>query len=238
MPLVKVPAPVEPLWHEWDRKAQKSGLRHTVYAVNGDQYTGEWQDNLKHGKGTQLWKRTGAIYKGDWKFGKRDGYGSYSVPDPVTKEYKKVYTGWWKNDKKCGYGTTFYPGGEYYEGEWSGGQRSGWGRMYYGDGSIYEGQWLRDRPCGQGMLRLPNENRYEGGWKEGKKHGPGKFFYLDTGQLFEGVWAADIPKYGTMIDFGRDEAPTPTQYPIPKIELADPDGVLEEAQAMFDDSQK
>lgn len=48
-----------------------------------------------------MWKRTGAIYSGDWKFGKRDGYGSYSIPDPVTKEYKRVYTGWWKNDKKC-----------------------------------------------------------------------------------------------------------------------------------------
>ncbi|XP_054699792.1 MORN repeat-containing protein 3 isoform X3 [Grus americana] len=154
MPIVKYPRATEPLWHEWDRKAQKCGLRHTAYAVNGDQYTGEWLDNLKHGKGTQVWKRTGAIYSGDWKFGKRDGYGSYSIPDPVTKEYKKVYTGWWKNDKKCGYGATFYPDGERYEGEWSSGLRSGWGRMYYRDGSIYEGQWLEDRPSGQGMLRL------------------------------------------------------------------------------------
>ncbi|XP_075626229.1 MORN repeat-containing protein 3 isoform X3 [Balearica regulorum gibbericeps] len=154
MPIVKHPRATEPLWHEWDRKAQKCGLRHTAYAVNGDQYTGEWLDNLKHGKGTQVWKCTGAIYSGDWKFGKRDGYGSYSIPDPVTKEYKKVYTGWWKNDKKCGYGVTFYPDGERYEGEWSSGLRSGWGRMYYQDGSIYEGQWLEDRPSGQGMLRL------------------------------------------------------------------------------------
>lgn len=28
---------------------------------------------------------------------------------------------------------------------------------------------------------------------------------------------ADIPKCGIMIDFGRDEAPAPTQYPIPKV---------------------
>lgn len=50
MPLVKKPRTREPLWHEWDQKAQKHGLRHTVYDVNGDKYTGEWQDNLKHGK--------------------------------------------------------------------------------------------------------------------------------------------------------------------------------------------
>ncbi|XP_065594754.1 MORN repeat-containing protein 3 [Cyrtonyx montezumae] len=248
MPIVKHPRAAEPLWHEWDRKAQKCGLRHTVYGINGDQYTGEWLDNLKHGRGIQRWKRSGAIYNGDWKRGKRDGYGSYSAPDPVTREYQ-VYEGWWRKDKRCrgssgtasaavqGYGMMFYASGESYEGEWSSGLRSGWGRMYYRDGSIYEGQWAADRPDGQGMLYLPNNNRYEGGWKDGKKHGPGRFFYFDKGQLLEGIWVTDVPKCGTMIDLSRDEAPAPTPYPIPKIELADPDGVLAEAQAMFVDSQ-
>lgn len=64
---------------------------------------------------------------------------------------------------------------------------------------------------------IANENRYEGTWKDGKKHGPGKFFYLDKGQLFEGFWVADVPKSGTMIDCGREAAPAPTQYPIPKV---------------------
>lgn len=57
MPVVKYPRAAEPLWHEWDRKAQKHGLRHTVYAVNGDRYTGEWLDNLKHGKLHHLEKK-------------------------------------------------------------------------------------------------------------------------------------------------------------------------------------
>ncbi|KAM4763789.1 MORN repeat-containing protein 3 isoform 2-T3 [Cyanocitta cristata] len=236
MPVIKYPRIRDPLFYEWDRKAQKCGLRHTIYAVNGDQYTGEWLDNLKHGKGTQLWKNTGAIYSGDWKFGKRDGYGSYSIPDPVTKEYKRVYTGWWENDRRGGRGVFFYPNGECYEGEWSNDLRSGWGKMEYKDGSVYEGQWLVDQPNGQGVLRLSNGNRYEGGWKDGKKHGPGKYFYLDKGQQLEGIWVADIPKCGVLVDFGRDNAPAPTQYPLPEIELHDPAGVLAEAQAMFDDS--
>ncbi|XP_070806438.1 MORN repeat-containing protein 3 [Pituophis catenifer annectens] len=237
MPFVKYPRRVDPLWHEWDRKAQKCGLRHTVYAVNGDRYIGEWLDNVKHGKGTQIWKKSGAIYSGDWKFGKRDGFGTYSIPDPVTKDYKKVYSGWWKNDKMWGYGVKFYSEGEYYEGEWAWGKRHGWGRMYYKDGAIYEGQWYEDQPGGQGMFRCKNENRYEGSWKDGKKHGPGKFIYLDTGQLYEGYWVADIPKCGTMIDFGRDEAPMPTIYPIPKVELADPDGVIEEAVLILQNAE-
>ncbi|XP_043924595.1 MORN repeat-containing protein 3 isoform X1 [Protopterus annectens] len=233
MPFLKQSRQIEPPWKEWDRKAQKSGIRHTVYSVNGDQYTGEWLDNKKHGKGTQLWKSTGALYDGDWKFGMRNGFGTYSVPDPVTREYKKLYSGEWKNDKRHGYGTNFYSDNEYYEGEWAKDKRHGWGRMYYEDGMIYEGEWSEDSHGGQGMLRLVNENRYEGSWKNGKKHGHGKFFYLDRGQLYEGVWVEDIPKCGTITDFGREGAPAPTVYPIPKVELANPIAVLQEAESIF-----
>lgn len=52
------------------------------------------------GKGTQVWKTSGAIYDGDWKFGKRDGYGTHSVVSPETKEYTRKYCGGWKNGKK------------------------------------------------------------------------------------------------------------------------------------------
>ena len=50
MPITKYPKTSEPLWKEWDYKAQKKGVHHTVYSVNGDQYTGEWNDNKKNGK--------------------------------------------------------------------------------------------------------------------------------------------------------------------------------------------
>ena len=49
------------------------------------------------------------------------------------------------------------------------------------------------------------------------KNGPGKFFYLDTGQLLEGVWKDDVAKCGQMIDFGREGAPEPTEFPIPEV---------------------
>ncbi len=64
-----------------------------------------------------------------------------------------------------------------------------------------------------------NENRYEGSWKNDKKNGPGKFYYLDKGQVYEGVWHDDIPKCGEMKDFGREGAPAATQYPIPKVNM-------------------
>lgn len=129
---VKKPREKQPLWKEWDYNANKRGVRHTVYSVNGDEYTGEWLNNLKHGKGTYQWKHNSAIYDGDWAKGKRNGFGTYSLPRGTG--YRKVYAGGWKNDKKHGYGTNFYADDEYYEGEWYGDKRSGWGRMYYSDG--------------------------------------------------------------------------------------------------------
>lgn len=62
-----------------------------------------------------------------------------------------------------------------------------------------------------------NGNRYEGYWQQGLKNGSGRFFHLDHGQLFDGFWVDDTAKCGTMIDFGREEAPEATQFPIPKV---------------------
>uniref|UniRef100_A0A8P4G559 MORN repeat-containing protein 3 n=1 Tax=Dicentrarchus labrax TaxID=13489 RepID=A0A8P4G559_DICLA len=198
-----------------DIKSQKCGLRSSVFSVNGNEYTGEWQDNKKHGKGTQVWKKSGAIYDGDWKFGKRDGYGTYSVLLPGTNKYARKYCGGWKNGKKHGYGT-YYNSSAVYEGEWSEDYRSGWGRMYYENGDFYEGEWLKDKNHGQGIIIFANGNWYEGTWRQGKKNGNGKFYYSDKGQLYEGIWVDGIPKCGTLSDFGRDEAPTPTKYPVPQ----------------------
>lgn len=50
MPILKAPKKRQPPWKEWDKKAQKEGIRAPVYAVNGDVYTGEWVDNKKHGE--------------------------------------------------------------------------------------------------------------------------------------------------------------------------------------------
>lgn len=50
MPITKQPKKSELLWKEWDYKARKKGVHHTVYSVNGDRYTGEWDDNQKNGE--------------------------------------------------------------------------------------------------------------------------------------------------------------------------------------------
>ncbi len=49
MPHLKEDKKSHPLWREWDEKAQKKGVRNTVFSVNGDEFTGEWLHNKKHG---------------------------------------------------------------------------------------------------------------------------------------------------------------------------------------------
>jgi len=50
------------------------------------------------GKGTQVWKKTGAVYDGDWKDNMRHGFGMYSIKKGDA--YVKQYAGGWKEDMR------------------------------------------------------------------------------------------------------------------------------------------
>jgi hypothetical protein len=39
--------------------------------ASGNFYDGEWQNNVKHGKGTMIWKDRGEMYTGSWEVGYR-----------------------------------------------------------------------------------------------------------------------------------------------------------------------
>lgn len=87
---------------------------------------------------------------------------------------------------------------------------------------------------GQSVILLEaNGNRYEGNWQEGKKSGHGRLLFWERGQVYEGLWVDGVCKCGTLADCGRDDAPTPTKSPIPKVELLDAQLVLMEAQSTF-----
>ena len=58
---------------------------------NGDKYTGEWKNDVKHGKGTYIYAN-GNKYVGEYKDGKKHGYGTFYFG-----EFK--YEGKWVDDK-------------------------------------------------------------------------------------------------------------------------------------------
>ena len=49
------------------------------------------------GKGTFKWKDTNKVYDGDWKKGKRSGFGTLTHSDGKGG-FTKEYSGGWKND--------------------------------------------------------------------------------------------------------------------------------------------
>ncbi|KAF6716524.1 MORN repeat-containing protein 3, partial [Oryzias melastigma] len=211
----------------------KSGFRHTVFSLNGNKYTGEWQDNKKHGIGTQIWKNTGAVYNGEWRFGKYDGYGTYYVLEPESKSYVWKYDGEWKNGMKHGYGIYFYNDTAVYEGEWSEGQRSGRGKMFHENGDVYEGEWMNDKNHGEGKLLFANGSWYEGSWKDGKRNGNGKSYNSEKGLLYVGFWVDGEAKCGTLCEYEKDKAPEPSKSTFPKLHLVDSELVLKEAQSAY-----
>jgi hypothetical protein len=98
MPFLKPIEKFEPLWKDWDRKANKEGLHATFFQTNKDEYIGDWHCNKKEGKGVYIWVNKGEIYEGEWKNDKRDGFGNFSVKN-AHGDFKKVYSGGWKNNK-------------------------------------------------------------------------------------------------------------------------------------------
>ncbi|OAF64859.1 MORN repeat-containing protein 3, partial [Intoshia linei] len=222
----------EQLWKIRERLSLKNGIRNTVYSTNGDQYTGEWTDNLKEGKGTYIWKN-GFIYEGDWKKDKKCGFGILLRQTNDADVYHKIYSGAWKNDKKHGYGTQFSRNGEYYEGEWYANKQSGWGRNYYNDQSAYEGEWYDGKRHGKGMLQMANNNRFIGMWKNDKKHGDGELYCFNKGKVTKGFWFEGNLKCGKIYEFDRDAALEPPEYKIPKCTIINPSEILKKVKYNF-----
>lgn len=46
-----------------------------------------------------MWKKSGALYDGDWENGERSGFGTLSARDDVGG-MRKAYAGAWKHNKK------------------------------------------------------------------------------------------------------------------------------------------
>lgn len=81
-------------------------------------YEGDVKDRLPHGTGNAYY-RTGGRYEGEWRDGKRSGYGKEYYPDGTLR----------------------------YDGSWENGLRNGYGKSYYTTGELaYEGEWAKDKP--------------------------------------------------------------------------------------------
>ena len=105
-------------------------------------YTGQFKNDLKHGKGKLTYNNGKSFYEGDFLNGKITGYGFYQYEENQT-----------------------------YEGELLEGQRNGKGLFKWKDGTEYEGNYVNNLREGFGEYRTKTGNKYRGIFKAGKKQG-------------------------------------------------------------------
>lgn len=153
----------------------KGQLRHGVgYRAYPDKelvYVGDYQDNLKQGKG-KLWSRSEKrwVFDGNWANDMKNGFGEM---------WKKgvTYKGNWANDKLDGIGRMDWPSGQSYEGSFVADIRNGEGTMVFPTGDTYVGSWRNGRPNGKGVYQWKSGEVYEGEWTDGVMNGSGAIDY-------------------------------------------------------------
>ena len=87
---------------------------------DGAKYEGEYNNGMKHGKGTFHWA-DGSIYKGDFADNHIDGEGEYQWSDG------RKFTGGWRENKMHGNGKFIWTDGREYEGEYRDDKKEGLG---------------------------------------------------------------------------------------------------------------
>ena len=140
--------------------SSSKGSKMRVKYKNGAIYEGDFKDGKENGYGTTKWP-DGAVYVGKFKNGLWHGQGKMRWANG------EVYEGRYMNGFRHGKGKTTYPNGEFYEGDYRDGLKHGKGMYQWVDGSVYVGEWLDDNIHGRGKWRDENGVVYEGNLKEG-----------------------------------------------------------------------
>lgn len=109
-------------------------------------YSGEWKDDIPHGKGTH-YDEYDNMYEGNWVKGQRSGLGKMTYKPTSADSTPDVYEGEWKADVRHGRGTMTYGQKNVFEGHWENDLRHGMGTMFFMDkGTRFDGMWTGDVP--------------------------------------------------------------------------------------------
>ncbi|XP_067931555.1 alsin-like [Watersipora subatra] len=171
------------------------GFARTRFA-NGDSYIGFYRDNLYHGHGMLKQRSTMSIYVGEWKNGKRHGYG-------VMDSQGEKYLGQWCKDMKHGAGLHITLDDYYMEGNFSNNKLVGQGLVISSDDTYYEGTFTGAGDVnGKGTMVMNNgdsiSGSFDGSWTTGiKVYGVyKKASYFDRSQVHP---LPNLPKsFGTL----------------------------------------
>lgn len=182
-------------------------------------YEGNYQNNLRHGKGVTYYPNTDKVvsYDGEFNKGKKEGKGvSYYLETKTTQ-----YVGEFKNDLWNGKGTMF-----------STNQKKKWQgtfvncslvgsdcKLYYHNGNImYSGDIkINAIPHGNGCMHdIDGRIIYKGEMSDGLRHGKGTSFNHDDTIKYSGEWINDKPK-NNEVDNDDDDQPIKRRKITPVI---------------------
>lgn len=153
----------------------------------GDEYEGEFRDNLYHGKGVLISKEHYGLlvqrYEGQFEKGMKSGSGKLLMSSSAS------YEGGFYQDKFHGKGVL----------------KSGPRQLSGRNGYSYDGEWDSGKIHGYGTESYPSGARYEGKFYNGRKHGYGKYSgngLTNGGYTYEGQWVNGI-RQGLGLELNR-----------------------------------
>jgi len=130
-------------------------------------------------------KEDQSSYEGEWKNGKRDGFGVLCWGE------ESKFMGYFEDDKVIGYGKLWQDNGDMYKGYWKNFQAEGYGQYHTKKGANFSGEWLMDRQNGFGIENWPKGSNFIGEYSEGSKQGIGILSFENRaeyqGEFNEGI---------------------------------------------------
>jgi len=176
---------------------------------SGAKYTGQWKENMRHGKGTMVWS-DGAMYEGEWEKNCAVGKGRFTHTDGDIfigqwcsnmangtgtyyhhEDLLSTYRGQWHNDIQEGFGVEERSDCTKYMGIFRNGKKSEHGKYIWKDGSECEGNWSDNLIQGPAKYVTSDGRCYAGQWSKSTIQGVGKYTYPD-GKCYSGQYAEDV----------------------------------------------
>lgn len=157
----------------------------TITYSNGDIYTGDIINGLRHGNGTMTFVATGDVYVGTFKEDQISGKGVFKYANG------DVYDGEVLNSMKHGQGTFTSANGNVYVGYYKNDVRNGKGKFTWASGASYEGEFINDLKNGYGTMIYETGDRYEGNFKNDVRDGEGIYSWTN-GERYNGVFHNNV----------------------------------------------
>lgn len=160
-------------------------------------YEGALDDNEEY-TGTAYLETEEEIYEGEFKSGKKNGYGVLT-----NKKNKNKYEGSFLNDKKAGSGILYNEGtGYFYSGQWENGVQNGFGSLITKEGLSYTGEFKNGEISGHGeMVNSSGEKTIADWLPPGIPNGENCTYIGIDGSKYHGeIVNGMFEGYGTYID--------------------------------------